>query len=154
MTREDAYYERIKLLCGEWDSYDGWLDHFLENEKPLSDIVLTLVDCGDDMKEVERVLNLYCLEKSFDEERVYERLRLELFCQYETGTITKDHLLAAMFQYSRKIPDCPFSYGCGALSDYYGLAEMGIVSMEKFDVLLVQFLRDGGHVDLDSIWNS
>ena len=28
MTREDAYYERIMLLCGWWDNYDEWLDGF------------------------------------------------------------------------------------------------------------------------------
>lgn len=154
MTREEAYYERIRLLCGDWDSYDGWLSCFLEHEEPLSDIVLTLVDCRDDMKEAEHALNLYCQERPFDQERVYERLRLELLSQYETCAITKDHLLATMSQYSRKIPDCSFSYGCGALSEYYELAEMGIVSMEKLDVILIQFLRDGGNVDLDSVWNS
>ena len=154
MTREEAYYERIRLLCGDWDSYDGWLSCFLEHEEPLSDIVLTLVDCRDDMKEAEHALNLYCQERPFDQERVYERLRLELLSQYETCAITKDHLLATMSQYSRKIPDCSFSYGCGALSEYYELAEMGIVSMEKLDVILIQFLRDGENVDLDSVWNS
>lgn len=45
MTREDAYYERILLLCGYWEDYDRWLDSYLETEEPLSDIVLELLDC-------------------------------------------------------------------------------------------------------------
>lgn len=154
MTREEAYYERIKLLCGDWDAYDDRLNHYLETEAPLSDIVLTLVDCGDDMKEAERALNLYCQEKPFDQDRVYERLRLELYAAYREGRMSKDGILSAMFRYSQKIADdCSFVYGCGALSDYYVLAQERIVSMEKFDVILTKFLRDGGHVDLDSVWN-
>ena len=39
MTREDAYYERILLLCGYWEDYDRWLDSYLETEEPLSDNV-------------------------------------------------------------------------------------------------------------------
>ena len=40
MTREDAYYEKIMLLCGYWDNYDEWLDSYLETEDPISNIVL------------------------------------------------------------------------------------------------------------------
>ncbi len=53
MTREDAYYERILLLCGYWEDYDRWLNSYLETEEPLSNIVLELLDCCGDFKEIE-----------------------------------------------------------------------------------------------------
>lgn len=95
MTREDAYYERIMLLCGYWDNYDEWLDSYLETEDPLSDIVLELLDCHGDIKEVEHRLNLYCLEAPFDEESVYIRLRLYLRDGYKNGNLSKDDVMSA-----------------------------------------------------------
>ena len=86
MTREDAYFERILLLSGFWEGYDEWLGGYLESEEPLSDIVLELVDCGGDMKEVEYRLNLYCLEKPFNEESVHERLRLSIHFKCDVYT--------------------------------------------------------------------
>ena len=35
MTREEAYYERLKLLCGEWDTYDEWLTKHMTKHKRL-----------------------------------------------------------------------------------------------------------------------
>ena len=108
MTREDAYYERIKLLCGDWASYDKWLNSYLETENPLSDIILTLIDCGDDMKEVEYRLHLYCLENPFDEESVYTRLRVELCDRYEKNEMTTDEVMSALYHFSQVMPFCTF----------------------------------------------
>ena len=108
MTREDAYYERIKLLCGDWASYDKWLNSYLETENPLSNIILTLIDCGDDMKEVEYHLHLYCLENPFDEESVYTRWRVELCDRYEKNEMTTDEVMSALYHFSQVIPFCTF----------------------------------------------
>jgi hypothetical protein len=89
MTREDAYFERILLLSGFWDGYDEWLGFYLENEDPLSDIVLELIDCKD-IKAAEYCLGLYCQEKPFDEGAVHERLRVFLRDSYKSGKMTKD----------------------------------------------------------------
>lgn len=151
MTREDAYYERIRLLCGYWDNYEDWLNTYLETENPLSDIVLKLVDCGDDMKEVERALNLYCLEKAFDEESVYKMMRKELCDNYQNGVITKDEVASALFRFSQNIPDCYFQNCCGALSDYYELAQLGILDMKKFDAVLGRWLDNGCKFVMDEM---
>ena len=153
MTREDAYYERIKLLCGYWESYDEWLDSYIESEDPLSDIVLNLIDCRGDIKEVERFLNLYCLEKPFDEESVYCRLRIELCNKYEKGRMTKEEVVSALFRFSQKIPFCDFQYCCGALSDYYDLAQNGIFDMEKFDIALQKWLKNDANFSFNEIIN-
>ena len=102
MTREDAYYRRILLLCGVWDDFDKWLDVYLEDEAPLSPIVLDLLDCRNDMKKAEHVLNLYCLEAPFDEESVHTRLRCYLKEGYQNGEMSKDQVMSLIFRFSKK----------------------------------------------------
>ena len=152
MTREDAYYQRIKLLCGDFESYDAWLNSYLQNEDPLSDVVLKLVDCHGNIKDIEHVLNLFCLEKSFDEESVYERLRLEIWQQYKEGILDKDNTMSRLFTLSGKIPFCHFQNCLAALSDYYCLAEEKILDMEKFDVALEKWLRNGDDFSMEDMF--
>ena len=151
MTREDAYYERIMLLCGYWDNYDEWLDFYLKTENPLSNIVLELLDCHGDIKEIEHRLNLYCLESPFDEESVYVRLRSYLRDGYKNKTLTEDDVMSALFRFSQKIPFCDFQDQCGCLSDYYDLAKNGILDMKKVVVELNRWLNHGGRVNTESI---
>lgn len=151
MTREDAYYEQIKLLCGEWDSFEQWLNTYLEKEDPLSDIVLELLDCRGDIKEVERCLNLYCLEKPFDQESVHVRLRTELWEQYKKGVKAKDDVISTLFRISQKLPFCGFQNDCSALSDYYELAEMELIKMENFDKAFKKWLENGDGFSLDEM---
>lgn len=154
MTREDAYFERLLLLAGLWEGYDEWLGFYLESEEPLSDIVLELVDCRGDMKEVEYRLNLYCQEKPFDEAGVHERLRLYLWENYKNGKMEKDEVLARMCRFSSRIlPDD--NSVCGnfrVLSDYYDLVEGGVISEEQFDGEFLAFLENGKRVDTDKFW--
>ena len=153
MTREEAYYERIKLLCGEWDSYDEWLDLHLEKENPLSDIVLELMDYRDDIKEAEYRLNLYCQEKPFDEDGVYQRLRLELYGRYEKGEMNTDEVAAFLFRISEVVPFCDFSLACGNVSDYYVFVEQGLLDKEEFALALKEFLADGKPIDVKIMWD-
>ena len=153
MTREEAYFERILLLSGFWEGYDEWLGFYLENEEPLSDIVLELADCRDDMKAVERTLNLYCLEKPFDEERVHERLRLYLWENYKSGKMAKDEVLALMGKFSRIIPlESDVHRNITVLYDYYDLVEEGPVAEERFDKVFEACLERGEWVDTDKFW--
>ncbi|MBQ9746205.1 MAG: hypothetical protein IJW21_05230 [Clostridia bacterium] len=153
MTREDAYFERVLLLAGFWDGYDEWLDGYLEREEPLSDIVLELVDCRGDMKEVEYRLNLYCLEKPFDEESVHERLRLFLWDGYKSEKMSKDEVLAAMGKFSRILPDGgAFGRNCEILYYDYDLVEGGVISEEQFDGEFLAFLESGKSVDWEKVY--
>ena len=152
MTREDAYYMQVKLLCGHTELYDPWLNTYLEEEDPLSDIVLNLLDCRDNLSDVLRCLNLYCLEKPFDVNSVYRRLRLELCNHYQNATMMKDSILAEMFRISQHIPDCPFQHQCLTLSDYYHLLtelqSMNMsVDLSEFDAELYKWLTSGGGIN-------
>ena len=153
MTREDAYFERILLLSGFWEGYDEWLGFYLENEDPLSDIVLELVDCHNDMKEVEYRLNLYCGEKPFDEESVHERLRVFLCDSYKSGKMAKDAVLATMGKFSRILPDGgAFVNNCRVLYDYYDLVEERMIAEERFEAVMLAFLERNERVNTDKFW--
>ncbi len=155
MTREDAYYRRILLLCGVWDDFDEWLDAYLEEEDPLSDIVLDLLDCRNDIKKAEHVLNLYCLEVPFDEESVYTRLRLYLKEGYQSGKMTKDDVMSLIFRFSKNLPtEAAFRNDCLTLSDYCVLAEENIVDMKSFDQVLFRFLDTGEYFDTADFWEN
>lgn len=152
MTRENAFYQRIKLLCGDWESYNEWLDTYLEIEDPLSDILIKLIDCRNDIKETLHQLNLYCLEKPFDEESVYNRLREELYNKYEQNQITKDGAVSALHRISQNIPfGSDFQNYCNVLSDYYDLAINEIVNMKNFDDNFKKWLKNGGKIDWDTM---
>ena len=152
MTREEAYYERLKLLSGEWDSYDEWLNRHLEIEDPLSDIVLELIDCRDDMKEVEYRLNLYCQEKPFDEESVYERFRSEILERYEKGEMNTVDVVSRLYRIAKNLPFCDFYLDCSNISDYYDLVEEGIIQANKFELALKKWLIDGEPSKLECLW--
>jgi hypothetical protein len=155
MTREDADYRRILLLCGVWNDFDEWLDDYLEKEAPLSDVVLDLLDCRNDIKKVEHVLRLYCLEAPYDEESVYTRLRLYLKEGYQSGNMTKDNVMSLIFRFSKNIPcEAAFSNDCLTLSNYYALAEENIVDMKRFDQILFRFLDTGEYFDTADFWEN
>ena len=154
MTREESYYEYIKLVSGDTESYDAWLNSLLEAEVPPSATLLSLVDCRGNVNDAQRCLHLYCLEQPVNESAVYERLRLELLEGYEAGAMTKDAVVATLFRYSKVIPSCPFERRCRDLSDYYELAEAGWEDMDKFDAALIAFLRHGDGIDMTGVWGS
>ena len=147
-------HEYIKLLSGDTESYDVWLNSLLEAEVPPSATLLSLVDCRGNVNDAQRCLHLYCLEQPVNESAVYERLRLELLEEYEAGAMTKDAVVATLFRYSKVIPSCPFERRCRDLSDYYELAEAGWEDMDKFDAALIAFLRHGDGIDMTGVWGS
>ena len=152
MTREETYYAQIKLVCDCFDTYDEWLNAYLETENPLSDIVLALLDCRGDREKVIRVLNLFCLEKAFDQEKVYARLRMELCRRYEEHMMTLDEVMTTLYRYSQKISHCDFQEACNMLSDCYYLAKNGgsdMHSINDVDRMTKSWLKNGGII----VWN-
>ena len=59
MTIEQAVYFRLLLLCGYGEELGKYLDSALEEQDPLTDIVLELSTCGADEKTILSILNDY-----------------------------------------------------------------------------------------------
>jgi hypothetical protein len=78
-------------------------------------------------------------------------LRSYLRDGYKNKTLTEDDVMSALFRFSQKIPFCDFQDQCGCLSDYYDLAENGILDMKKVVVELNRWLDHGGRVNTESI---
>lgn len=62
MTYEYAVYFKLLLLCGYTDELEQYLDTALEEQDPLSDIVLELSFTGSDNGKKLLVLNEYILQ--------------------------------------------------------------------------------------------
>ena len=97
MKLDDAYYHLLLLQSGLDDGYDAWLDGYLEEEDPLSDIVLNLASCGSNTNETISCLNAYCgLKPAVDERVICDRLRNFLKDAYHTGRMTRREVADAM----------------------------------------------------------
>ena len=83
---------------------------------------------------------------------MYTRLREYLWENYRNRIFTKDHVISALFRFSRNIRDGLFSNRCGTLSDYYVLVGEGVIDEERFDRVLVQYLRDGKDFSTGGFW--
>lgn len=59
MTHEQTAYFRLLLLLGYPEPLDDYFDDALERENPLSDAILTLVDCGGNRKSQLVALHEY-----------------------------------------------------------------------------------------------
>ena len=158
MKREDAFYHKILLMTGLDDGYDEWLNHFLESENPLSNIVLELVCCGSDINRTISVLHNFCAEQPFDEAAVCHRVRLFYKNACYSNRMSKEEIVSSMYRLASNIGD-PGDFDIvlwGSmyyLDDYHSLAKDGIISWERFDFAFFSYLDNGTPVDSNLIWN-
>ena len=157
MKLDDAYYHLLLLQSGLDDGYDAWLNGYLEEEDPLSDIVLNLVSCGSNMNETISCLNAYCGQKlEVDERSICDRLRNFLKDAYHSGRMSQREVVDAMYRIVQAHGD-PGDCGFDIWGDFYylednlDLVECGIVSEEVFHEAFLMFLNDGIPLD-GTIW--
>ena len=151
MTREDAYYFTILLKSGFQEEYDRWLDQRLEEEDPLSDLVLNLSLCASDVNKTISCLQNYCADLpagELDEAAVCERLRLFLKEAHHVGRLSKEQTVDSMFRFALSHGD-PGDFGEGSWDDMYYmgenycLAQEGHASWEAFDSVFYTYLDRG-----------
>lgn len=151
MTREDASYFLILLKNGFHDEYDEWLDRHLEEEDPLSDLVLDLSLCASDVNETISCLQNYCADLpagELDESAVCERLRLFLKEAHHANRLSKEQTVDYMFRFALSHGD-PGDFGEGSwnemyfMGDNYCLAQEGYNSWESFDSIFYSYLDQG-----------
>ena len=160
MKREDAFYHKIMLMSGLDDGYDEWLDHYLNSENPLSDIVLELACCGSDVNKTISVLNNFCAEQAFDEAAVCDRVRLFYQKAYYSKKMSKEEIIASMHRLANNVGgpgDADFDEDLWGsmyyLDDYYDLAKDGLIPAENFDFAFLSYLDNGVPVGSNSLWS-
>lgn len=154
MRFEEAYYYNILLMSGLNDEFDNWLNQRLEEQDPLSDMVLQLVSCGSDVNKTISCLHDYCRGQDIDEKTVCEKLRLFLKNAYHCGRFNKEQVVFYMSRfcvnhgdvsnYDMKTWGCMFYMG-----DYYAFAKEGLITWERFDSAFLSYLDDGNTFALD-----
>ena len=74
MTPEQAFYHMLMLKIGRTEAYDRELDRLLEEQDPLSPLVLELAFCMSDRRETISVLHNFLLDHPADDAQVCGRL--------------------------------------------------------------------------------
>lgn len=72
MTPKEAQYYLLMLRLGEYDEYDQALDRLLEEQDPLSPLVLELAFCMSDRQKTISVLHNFLLDHPVEERTVME----------------------------------------------------------------------------------
>ena len=72
MTPDEAQYFLLMLRLGQYDEYDRTLDRLLEEQNPLSPLVLELAFCMSDRRETISVLHNFLLDHPADEQKLME----------------------------------------------------------------------------------
>lgn len=158
LNREDAYYYKILLMSGLSDGYDEWLDGYLNNEDPLSEIVLNLSLCGSDVNKTISCLHNYCANQALDEKLVCEKLRLFLKAAYHSGRFSKKEIISYMYCFANSHGD-PGDFETAIwdsmyyMDYYHSLVEDGIILPEHFDSAFLSFLNNGTPLDANKLWN-
>ena len=157
MKREEAFYYKHLLLLGFSEEYDAWLDAHLNAESPLSDIVLELSLCGEDVRKTAALLHNYCAAEPFNTAVAIDQLRLFFKRAYDTGSMNVNEISAAMYQMALNAEDldeCVLPlWGSFYYLDYYrALVEDGVIPHENFDFAFFSYLNQGIPLDTDRIW--
>ena len=145
MKFEDAVYYECLLSLGENTEYDEWLNNSLENESPLSEIVLELSYCTSDYDKAISLLHNYTLEQQFDNADVSDRLRIFFKDAYYSKGWSREKVLSAMHDTTLYLDDSVGTMYC--LCDCYFWVREGAISEEDFNKVFFEYLENGTPIE-------
>ena len=147
MTPDQAQYYLLMLRMGEYDEYDRELDRLLEEQDPLSELVLELAFCMSDRRETISVLHNFLLDHPADEEKLMQSQLDWVRTQYREKAMTA--LQAA--QYLDKLTHIHSGadpwWELYAYMDDYELYKGGFISLAVFEKCFDSYFLHG--IDLD-----
>lgn len=144
MNYDEAFYHQLMLEAGITDKYTATLDHLLEIEDPLSDIVLELSSSGSDINKAISCLRNYTLDKTIDYNAVFDMVLEHLRRKYFDRELTIEELTDAMSIIavnSGKWQDEPW-YTMYLIDDLYNQAESDSIDKGTFESSIHSFLCD------------
>lgn len=150
MTYEYASYFKLLLLCGYSQELQQYIDKALEEQDPLSDVILALCTPDSDEKARLSVLNTFLLkarESEIDYDlAVFDLVMTFLRKQYAEGTMSIKEMCHLMYRLALSTDryfDEPW-HTMYYMEDLYDEAEMGYyISKEDFSRKFHAFLSDG-----------
>ncbi len=97
MTPEIAEYHRAMLMVGLIDRFYQDFDATLENEDPLSDLMLSLCTCVSNVNQVVSVLHEYTLNHKIDEQKVYDLILDDIRSRYLNGELSRTQVVSTLY---------------------------------------------------------
>lgn len=147
MTHSEAFYQKLMLSVGITEEYDKYIAQELEVENPLSDIILELSFCTNDINKTLVILNEYLFKAEIDYTKVFDLVWQYLHEVWKGGNKTNHEIAKFMYDIAThldedKMYEYPWSFMMW-LDDYFELAEIGMrVSKEALDEAFAAFIED------------
>lgn len=88
MTPERAAYHALMLRVGLRDTFDREFDEALEQEEPLSDLILDLSSSASDINGTISVLQNFCCDHPPDIDDVYDLVWQDLCARFRSGSLS------------------------------------------------------------------
>ena len=143
MTPDEAQYYLLMLRLGEYAAYDQALDRLLEEQDPLSDLVLELACCMSDRRETISVLRNFLLDHPADQRQLMESQLAWVRKQYAEKAMTAvdaAEYLARLYDLQSHLEPWWEIY---IYIDDYELYLDGMISLSVFEQCFeARFLRD------------
>lgn len=150
MTPEVAEYHRAMLMVGLCDRFDQDFDQALENEDPLSDLILKLSACASDRNQTISVLRDYTLDHPADGQKVYDLILEDIRSRYLDGRLSRAQVVTTLYSIFQNLdeyrgePWSQFTY----LSFDYEMLEGKLISEKVFNQCFDAWLFRGEHLDV------
>lgn len=147
MTPERAQYHLLMLRMGEYAEYDRELDRLLEEQDPLSDLVLELAFCMSDRRQTISVLHNFLLDHPADPAGLYRAQLDWLHAQCDSKAMSPaamcQYMLFLMQQNDYADPWCElYSYVYE-----YELYDEGLISEAVFEKCFLSHFSQGVELD-------
>lgn len=144
MTYEQAAYFRLLLLLGYPEPLDSFFDAALEDEEPLSEVILALVDCGGNRKAQMVALYEYTQRETQVDYTAVGRYVLDFAREKKTAGWSLDqtvHFLYCAYKAAER-EDEPW-WSMMVCDAWYDDAKWNWCSKEDFLECFERFLCDG-----------
>ena len=157
MTPEQAQYYLVMLKLGESEEYDRALDRLLEEQEPLSDLVLELAFCMSDRRQTISVLHNFLLDHPADQLILCDAFLKGLRQRYQSGAMTalqvSEYLYSLIVANDWEEPWADLYKYC----DLHEVYEEGLISRAVFEQCFeAAFLREEmlNHWELQEMENT
>ena len=150
----DAYYYKLLLEVGFTEDVNSWILSLAEKCNVLEGIYLDLVSNQGDNNKVISCLYNYICEKDIDDDALATKLRLFILNKYESGLIDIYQVtesLTGFVNLTEKWHNKQF-YNFVLIGEALDLYYDGIIKLDKFNKLVIDYLKTGETVIYNSLF--
>lgn len=139
MTPEQAAYHMLMLELDLAQEYEQELDRLLEEQDPLSPLVLDLAFCMSDRRQTISVLHNFLLDHPADEEQVCDMILADMTRRYVDRSMTAEEIANCLYRCAENSGKDYFDGPWERLYDFSYDLEMYEVDLISREVWLTAF---------------